>query len=110
MNFITFTKINTMKKNGLKRKDTNKFDYKNWDLLMVISTSLRKETNSRLVKNLIKKNYLKNNKRWFEKLNNWINQRETDINRELSEKHFNFQKTSDMLKTVYNENYRKRMI
>ena len=48
-------------KHGLNTKDEKVFTTKNWDLLMIISTSLKKKNNkSILVKNLIKKNYLKN--------------------------------------------------
>ena len=51
-------------KDGLKTKKTNFFTTKNWDLLMIINTSLKKKKkkkkNNRLVKSLIKKNHLKN--------------------------------------------------
>ena len=40
--------------------------------------------------------------------NEWINKRETGINRELFEKYFKFQRPSDMLKAVYNTNDRKK--
>ena len=33
--------------------------------------------------------------------NEWVNREETSINRELFKKHFNFQRPSDMLKTIY---------
>ena len=54
-------------KHGLNTKDEKVFTTKNWDLLMIISTSLKKK-NSRLVKNLIKTNCLKTNKGWFDKI------------------------------------------
>ena len=52
-------------KDGLKTKKTNFFTTKNWDLLMIINTSLKKKKkkkkkNNRLVKSLIKKDHLKN--------------------------------------------------
>ena len=47
-------------------------------------------------------------KKWFEKLNEWINKKETGIDRELFKKHFNVQRPSDMLKTVYNTNDKKK--
>ena len=33
--------------------------------------------------------------------NEWINKEETDINRELFKKHFNFQRLSSMIKYLY---------
>ena len=38
----------------------------------------------------------------------WVNKRETGINSELFKRHFNFQRPSDMLKTVNNTNNRKK--
>ena len=40
--------------------------------------------------------------------NEWVNKKETGINRELFKKNFNFQRPSEMLKTVYNTNDRKK--
>ena len=40
--------------------------------------------------------------------NEWANKNETGINLDLFEKHYNFQRPSDMLKTVYNTNDRKK--
>ena len=40
--------------------------------------------------------------------NEWVNEKETGINRELFKKNFNFQRPSEMLKTVYNTNDRKK--
>ena len=39
--------------------------------------------------------------------NEWVNKKETDINYELFQKHFKFQKPSDMLKPVYKTNDKK---
>ena len=64
---------------------------------MITCTTLKqkkKKRNKRLVKNLIKKNTQKTNKEW-------INREQTGINCELFQKHFTFQKPSDMLKAVY---------
>ena len=36
--------------------------------------------------------------------NKWINRKETDINRELFKKHFNFQTPSSLLKSLYKKN------
>ena len=41
------------------------------------------------------------------KFNEWVNKKETGINRELFNKYFNFQRPSDMLKTVYTTNKKK---
>ena len=40
--------------------------------------------------------------------NEWINNEETDINKELFEKHFNFQRPSSMLKYVFKVNDREK--
>ena len=40
------------------------------------------------------------------KFNKWINKKETGINHELFNKHFKFQRPSDMLKSVYTTNDR----
>ena len=42
------------------------------------------------------------------KFNELINKKETDINRELFQKHFKFQRPSDMLKFVYTTNDKKK--
>ena len=38
------------------------------------------------------------------KFNEWVNRKETDINSEIFQKHFSFQRPSDMLKDVYKTN------
>ena len=57
-------------KDGLKTKKTNFFTTKNWDLLMIINTSLKnkkkKKKNNRLIKSLIKKDHLKNQQKTME--------------------------------------------
>ena len=40
--------------------------------------------------------------------NEWINKKETDINKELSKKYFNFQRPSSMVKYLYKTNDRKK--
>ena len=42
------------------------------------------------------------------KFNELVNKKETDINRELFQKHFKFQRPSDMLKFVYTTNDKKK--
>ena len=42
------------------------------------------------------------------KLNKRINKKETSTNRELFQKHFKFQRPSDMLKVVYTTNDKKK--
>ena len=41
--------------------------------------------------------------------NKWVNEKETDINREIFERYFSFQRPSDMLKDLYriNDKYKK---
>ena len=80
MNYITFTRINKMNEKMTWTQETERnLTTKNWDLQMIISTSLKKKKNNRLVKNLIKKNYLKTNNRWFEKklMNGLIKKKQT---------------------------------
>ena len=57
---------------------------------MIISTRLKK-----------KKSKKKHDANEF---NEWINKEETDINKELFKKHFNFQRPSEMLKFLYQTN------
>ena len=40
--------------------------------------------------------------------NEWVNRKETDINSELSKKHFQFRRPSYMLKVVYTTNDKKK--
>ena len=40
--------------------------------------------------------------------NKWVNKKETGINRELFQKHFKFQRSGDMLKTLYTTNDKKK--
>ena len=42
------------------------------------------------------------------KFNEFVNKKETDISRELFQKHFKFQRPSDMLKFVYTTNDKKK--
>ena len=44
------------------------------------------------------------------KFNEWVNEKETDINSELFQKHFKFQRPSDMLKTLYTTNDKKKKV
>ena len=69
---------------------------------MIISTSLKKKKNNRLVKKLGKKGPIKkptNND--CAELDTLVTKEEAGINLELFKKHFNFQKPSDMLKVIY---------
>ena len=40
--------------------------------------------------------------------NDWVNRKETGINREIFQKHYSFQRPSDMLKAVYTTNIKKK--
>ena len=76
---------------------------------MIISTGLKKKKNSKIVKNLIKNNYLKSpTKDDLRKSNEWVNKKETNINRKLFHKHLN--SASAMVKVLYNTNDRKKTI
>ena len=76
---------------------------------MIISTSLKKKKNNKLVKNLIKNNYLKNpTKDDLRKPNEWVNKKETNINRKLFQKHLN--SANAMVKVLYTTNDRKKTI
>ena len=44
------------------------------------------------------------------KFNEWVNRKETDINSEIFQKHFSFQRPSDMLKNVYKTNDKNKNI
>ena len=76
---------------------------------MIISTGLKKKMNNKLVKNLIKNNYLKSpTKDDLRKSNEWVNKKETNINRKLFQKHLN--SASAMVKVLYNTKDRKKTI
>ena len=69
---------------------------------MIISTSLKKKKNNRLVKKLGKKGPIKKpTNDDCKELDTLVTKEEAGINLELFKKHFNFQKPSDMLKVVY---------
>ena len=42
------------------------------------------------------------------KFNEWVNEKETDINSEIFQKYVKFQRSSDMLKTLYTTNDEKK--
>ena len=42
--------------------------------------------------------------------NTWINRKETGINSEIFQKHFKFQRPSDMLKSLYTTNDKKKKV
>ena len=42
------------------------------------------------------------------RFNEWVNRKETGINSEIFQKHFSFQRSSDMLKAVYTTNDQKK--
>ena len=71
--------------------------------------SLKKKKNNRLVENQIKKEPPKEpTKSDLREFNKQINKKGTSINRELFQKYFKFQGSSDMLKFVYIKNDRKK--
>ena len=75
---------------------------------MIINMSLKKKKQKKKNNSLVKKNHLKNQtKDDMSNFNDWVNKKETGINCELFEKHFKFQRPSDMLKSVYKTNDKK---
>ena len=59
--YYIYNESYTEGKSGLNTIDIQKFDYKNCDSLMIMSTSLkRKKKKHKVIKNLIKKSHLKN--------------------------------------------------
>ena len=75
---------------------------------MIINMSLKKKKQKKKSNSLVKKNHLKNQtKDDMSNFNDWVNKKETGINCELFEKHFKFQRPSDMLKSVYKTNDKK---
>ena len=75
---------------------------------MIINMSLKKKKQKKKNNSLVKKNHLKNQtKDDMSNFNDWVNKKETGINCELFEKHFKFQRPSDMLKSVYKPNDKK---
>ena len=75
---------------------------------MIINTSLKKKKKEQKEQQTSKKEPLKKStKDDVNNSNEWVNKKETDINYELFQKHFKFQKPSDMLKPVYKTNDKK---
>ena len=75
---------------------------------MIINMSLKKKKQKKKNNSLVKKNHLKSQtKDDMSNFNDWVNKKETGINCELFEKHFKFQRPSDMLKSVYKTNDKK---
>ena len=76
---------------------------------MIINTSLqkkkkKKKKKNRLVKSLIKKTPKKPAKHDLRDFNQCVNEKETDINSEIFQKYFKFQRSTDTLKVVYTTN------
>ena len=63
------------------------------------------QTRKKLDKEESPKKLTKNN---LSEFNKWVNKKETGINRELFQKHFKFQRSGDMLKTLYTTNDKKK--
>ena len=76
---------------------------------MIISTSLKnkkkeekqKQTSKKLDKKEPPKKPTNDD---LIRFNEWVNRKETGMNSEIFQKHFSFQKPSDMLKAVYTAN------
>ena len=75
---------------------------------MIINTSLKKKKKEQKEQQTSEKEPLKeSSKDDANNFNEWVNKKETDINYELFQKHFKFQKPSDMLKPAYKTNDKK---
>ena len=95
-------------KNGLKTKDTKKFDYKKLTLTDDYYYESEEEKEQQTSKKLDKKEPPKKaTKTDLREFNKWVKKKETGINLELFQKYFKIQKPSDMLKTLYTTNNRK---
>ena len=75
------------------------------DYQYVSEEEQQQQTNKNLDKKELPKKPTKDD---LSEFNEWVNKKETGINRELFKKNFNFQRPSEMLKTVYNTNDRKK--
>ena len=74
---------------------------------MIINKSLKKIEEEKEQQSSKKEPLKKPTKDDVSNFNEWVNKKETCINYELFEKHFKFQRPSDMLKSVYKTNYQK---
>ena len=74
-----------------------------------MSMSLRKKKKkNKVIKSLVKRATKKPPKINVNEFNEMINKKETDIKSELFQKHFSFQRPSEMLKAVYSTNNRRK--
>ena len=74
---------------------------------MIINKSLKKKEEEKEQQSSKKEPLKEPTKDDVSNFNEWANKKETCINYELFEKHFKFQRPSDMLKSVYKTNYQK---
>ena len=105
MNYITFTRINTMKKKWFKYKKQKLFliqKIETYDYQYESEEEEKEEKQQHTSKKLDKKEPPKKlTKDDISRFNEWVNRKEIGINSEISQKHFCFQRPSDMLKAVY---------
>ena len=88
-----------------RTKDTKKFHYKKFRFTDDYHHESEEEKEQQTSKKPDKKEPPKKpTKDDLNKFNKWINKKETGINYELFNKHFKFQRPSDMLKSVYTTN------
>ena len=113
---MTFTKINTIKKiNSLNTKNRIKLDYKKWrlsdDYLYLPEEKQEEQKEIFPIKSDDKTNQQTSKKPTKDDmiaLNKWIIDEEENINEELLTKHFKIQNPSEMLKFIYQTNYKEK--
>ena len=92
MSCITFTRIKYSEaKDGLNARERKNFNYKK--LRLTDDYQCKFEEPAKVD---------------WRKFTELVNKKETGIDRELFKRHFNFQRPSGMLKTVYNTNDKKK--
>ena len=96
-------------KDDLNTKDIKKFHYKklnlNNDYQYEFEGKEQQQTSKKPDKKELPKKPTKDD---LKKFNEWVNQKEPDINRESFQKHFNFQRPGAMLKVWYTTSNKKK--
>ena len=94
---------------GLNLRDWKNFNYKKLRLTDDYQYESEEDREQQTSKNPDKKElHKKTTKDDLRKFNEWVNKKETSIDRELFKRHFNFQSPSDMLKVLCSTNDKKK--
>ena len=94
---------------GLNLRDWKNFNYKKLRLTDDYQYESEEDREQQTSKNPDKKElHKKTTKDDLRKSNEWVNKKETSIDRELFKRHFNFQSPSDMLKVLCSTNDKKK--